>query len=421
MNIALVTEHFDSGGLETHLQGFIRCLQASGHNISLITGTSARLEPLRGLIDGRILQLPIPNNPTGGLLLELSRRIAAFSLEERCELLHVHPFASLLLGGLAAVEARLPFVVTLHGPRNMSLETGDIALEILAQTVLSSATRIFCVSADLIPEVQTIQPLARCSPLPNGVDARNSRAVTRQPLGDWAIVTRLDRNKAMAARHAIEALGSLPGRSFRIRVFGDGPARGELEAWVADQSYASRVSFAGFCDPLRDSLEEGYAGAAAMARSLLDVGVLGLPVLLAGYDGIKGLVRPEALSALRSVNYTGRGFPSLPSAELAVQVADLDDHPEEYSLRAWILEQADESQVWKAYIKEVVDSYPQGPLDFEEWTPLIRTLRDHPGRAVFCEETLIPLVPRDRVRQLRVRIVKRRMRSLLRMVTGNAR
>lgn len=78
-----------------------------------------------------------------------------------------------------------------------------------------------------------------------------------------------------------------------IHVFGDGEARTSFKQWVSHKKYANAVVFKGHFDFLDSELKEGYEGVAGMGRVVLEGGALGLPVILVGYDGVKGLIRRD--------------------------------------------------------------------------------------------------------------------------------
>lgn len=350
MNILVVTERFTFGGLETQLLGFIRQVQRLGHRASFAVSVGADSRRLHDAVDGRVLSVPLAPILTGEGALSAAEAIADFSRRERCDLLHLHPFRSLAIGAIAAARARLPFVLTLHGPGNLILADGDGPRVWMEDVILPAADRVFCVCAEVARMVAGRVHAARLTVLSNGVDLSRFRPARRDPSGAWAVVSRLDSDKLPSVLFALEALLSDDGPAPAARVFGEGTCRAELESWLAARGFAPRVTLEERTDSLEEELREGFAGVAGMTRVALEAGAMNLPVLLAGYDGARGLVRSSQMDELADANFSGRGRPVLLPGELARQMEALSRHPAEFDLRPWVERNANEALLWGRYL-----------------------------------------------------------------------
>jgi glycosyltransferase involved in cell wall biosynthesis len=382
VNIVVVSERFHQGGLETHLGGFMREVQRRGHRVSMITGARERLGLVRGSVSGGVLALEWPQPLTAGAALTAVELMAEFCRAQDAHLLHLHPFLTLSLGCLTAARLRLPFVLTLHGPSNLRPEAAQGGPPVLKR-IVSAASKVYGVCDEVTDAVRPSAPTGRVSTLPNAVDLARWRPATRDPSAPWAVIARLDADKVNSVRYAVEMLCSvLRGEA---RVFGDGSERGALERWLADQAWGGRVRLEGHRDDLADVLREGFAGVAGMTRVVLEGGALGLPVMLAGYDGVKGLVEAADMPALSRRNFSGRGLAPIEASALARQRAALDAEPERFQLRPWIEANADESSVWERYLREVTEL----PAPRLEW-PLswLRSMESAPDQPLFSPETL---------------------------------
>ncbi len=384
MNIALVTQHFRRGGLETHLGGFARAVQGHGHRLSMITGAGADVQALRECLGDRVLHVAWPDPLSTAAALDVVDRIAAFCRAQDVEVLHVHPFLSLSLGALAAARLRIPYVLTVHGPSN--LQATDHGGAFVLGQVLEGASRVYCVCRELIDGVRALAPASRLACLPNSVDLVRWPPATRDAAGPWAVVARLEDDKVGSVRDALQALSSLLGARFQARVFGDGAARPALERWLADQGWGERVRLDGHRDDLAHVLARGFAGVAGMTRVVLEAGALGLPVLLAGYDGVKGLVQAVEMETLAVCNFSGRGRPPLDAAALTAQMALLDEGPGRFQLRSWIAAHANEPLTWASHLRDLAD-LPPARLDWAEaW---LQALEQSGGGDLFAPETLV--------------------------------
>ena len=382
MNIVVVSERFHQGGLETHLGGFMREVQRRGHRVSMITGPRERLEGVREAVAGRVLTLDWPQPLTAGAALGVVERMAEFCRAQDADLLHLHPFLTLSLGCLAAARLRLPFVLTLHGPSNLCPEPAQGGTLVL-ERIVAAASQVYGVCDEVTEAVRQRAPTGRVASLPNAVDLARWRPAARDRSGPWAVIARLDGDKVESVRHAVEMLCSVPGGE--ARVFGDGSERAAFARWLGDQAWGARVRLEGHRDDLADVLREGFAGVAGMTRVVLEGGALSLPVVLAGYDGVKGLVEAADMPALSRCNFSGRGLAPIDACALARQRAVLDDEPGRFQLRPWIEANADESSVWARYLRDVTDL----PAPRLEW-PLswLRSMERARGQPLFSPEIL---------------------------------
>lgn len=353
MNIAIVSQYFKHGGLESRILGSVRHLQRRGHQVSFIVGADANLESIKGLAGDRVLQINIPSSGIGPETEEAVQTMAKFCGEQKCELLHLHPFITFYWGALTAERLGIPYVVTLHGPASLQSAEGFPYDFLIEHPILENASRVFCVSSGVMNQAEDLQPKAKCCLLPNGVDLTKYRAAVRDPDGEWAVLTRLDDDKVQSVRYFLEVFFALSGRNHRVRIFGEGQKRGDLEGWLSAQSFGSAVRLEGHCSSIEQALCKGFAGVGAMARASLEAGALGLPVILAGYDGVKGLMRREEMDKLAVQNFSGRGLPPIDAGQLAPQMEDLSAHPEKYYVRPWIERNANEGIIWEKYLREI--------------------------------------------------------------------
>ena len=384
MNILVVTEQFTFGGLETQLLGFVRHLQRLGHRVSFAVSVGGDSPRLRDCVGGRVLSVPLPPAMTGADGLAAAQTIADFCRREGCDFLHLHPFRSLAVGALAAALARLPFVLTLHGPGNLILDAGAGSGVWLAHAILPAAARVFCVCEELARMVAEIAPRARREVLLNGVDISRSLPARRDPAGPWAVISRLDSDKLSGVRFALEALLSNGQPDLRARVLGDGSCRAELAHWLAAQALGRRVTLEGHSDALDRDLRDGFAGVAGMTRVVLEAGAMGLPILLAGRDGVCGLVRRSEMDGLADANFSGRGRALATPQTLALDMEELARQPDKFDLRPWIRENANEPAVWKRYLALVRELEAPDPV---RAGGLLGAVERHRGSPLFSEET----------------------------------
>lgn len=207
-------------------------------------------------------------------------------------LLHLHTYASHVVGARAAAALGVPFVRTEHSRRVYD----DWSCRALSRWSLHRAATVVAVSADLEALVRAREPRVgrRLALVPNGVDVPAHPAALPQasPFG-FVVVARLEPRKGVDL--ALDALALIPG--VRLAIVGDGPERARLERQARRLAIGDRVSFLGWqTDPtphvaaahalLVPSRTEGLSVAALEAMAL------GRPVVARAVGGLPELVRP---------------------------------------------------------------------------------------------------------------------------------
>lgn len=346
-----MTEQFRQGGLETHILDSCRYLLAHGHDVHVITGTGESTE-LERVIGRPVRQVDIGFDLSMARALQSIEAVAEYCTNHSVQVLHAHPFSSLLLGALTAAKLDIPFVATLHGPGSLGGPYHVSYRLLLLTVVLPDAYKVFCVSSEVLAAAYASQPQADYQLLPNGVDLERFRSVRRDRDGPWALVGRLDSDKAEGMTSFL-SLYMQARPTGRVDVYGDGNARAELAGWAEAAGFGSSIAFRGHKDDLPSELAEGYAGVAGMGRVVLEGGALGLPVMLVGYDGVKGLVRPGQADALAASNFSGRGVRTRTFHDFASDLAAADSCAETFDLRQWVARNRDMAIIGREYLESL--------------------------------------------------------------------
>jgi glycosyltransferase involved in cell wall biosynthesis len=248
------------GGAERMLVDLVRT-SASGrpHSIALFTPN----EQLRQLfldegltVDDRgpVREGPLPylaqtlgSRDVGWLARVLERRKAA--------IVHLHTFASQVLGTRAAGRTGARVVRTEHSTRVYD----DPSCWPFARWSLQRADAVVCISEYVRSVARRHAPFledrsSRLTVVHNGIDT--TRFAPRAPNGDrsgpvrFVALGRLDPRKGLDL--ALAALARVPGAM--LDVVGDGGARASLERLAEDLGVRSRVRFTGFAGDVRDAI-----------------------------------------------------------------------------------------------------------------------------------------------------------------------
>jgi len=356
MNILVITEAFKSGGLETQTVGFCKQMKKLGHKVFFVTGKGSRTELLAELTGDNVLEVDINPTITGYDTINTINQIVKFALSRGCDLVHCHPFISIIIGGLVAAEIKKPFTISLHGPASMGIVYGSV-YRLFLETLFLYAWRIFCVSPEVKDKAVRLQRKGNYVYLPNGVDLDDFILTESHVNGPWAMISRLDPDKIPGIKHFLKIWSKIRENSSvgPVHIFGEGFSENELQNWVIEEFGAGQewIRFNGHCSDLACVLKNGYCGVAGMGRVILEGAALNLPAILVGYDGVKGLISTHRANELFEKNFSGRGCNSIESSQLEAQLVDLDSNPFDYQLRTWVTENANEDNIWKKFLLEI--------------------------------------------------------------------
>ena len=316
----------------------------AAHGDGPLKTAAAQLDvPFFPLIQVRRSVSPI-HDPLG--IVELTRLFRRL----RPDVVHLNSSKAGVLGRVAAAAARVPVrIFTAHGWAFKAASGMDSRLYLLADRAVESLTSmVICVSenerrAGLAAGVCTEE---RSVVIRNAVEvgAAPSRARGDEPPVQIVSVGRLAAPKDFST--LVAAVARLPEGRARLRVFGDGPFRSELEAQKRALGLDGAVEFAGEVPDVRPHLEEAdvfvlSSLSEGMPVSILEAMAAGLPVVASAVPGLEEVVLDGE---------TGFLVPPADPAALAEKLAELVDDParrasfgaagraraeEHFSLPAW--------------------------------------------------------------------------------------
>lgn len=274
----------NTGGMERLLVDFARFSDASVVETTFLALQDAG-EPARQLRD---LGVPVRHGVAGrrsGLprLLRLAR---AFR-ELRPDVVHTHNPAPQVWGVLAGRLAGVPAVVhTRHGHA-----LGNLPAPVVGR-LFAGADRVICVSEDLRRDLLRRHrlPEQRVIRIWNGIDT--SRFSWSGPRCEPTAVTisRLAAVKDLPTLLRATAIVAKELPAFRLRIAGDGPQRGELEALAQGLGIGGRVEFLGERHDVPALLAEAglfvsSSSTEGLSLTLAEAMAVGLPVLATAVGG----------------------------------------------------------------------------------------------------------------------------------------
>jgi hypothetical protein len=280
-------------------------------------------------------------------LLQGVEQINRICQTQRIDLIHAHPFLSMVIAGCVAHLQGLPLAVTLHGPSSFSHFDKNTTSGLLLRSLLRKAGVVFAVS----PEVRLLCRMY-CTRdvivLPNAVDQVQGDTSPLQ-ISQWMWAGRLDENKVAGLKDLILFVASLD--NVNLDIFGSGTGQSELIEWLGYQGdLSSKVSVMGWHDDLPAQMPK-YGVVAGMGRVIVEAAAANRICLLVGYDGIKGFLTESQAKRAASWNFSGRGLRDINKEEFLHQFSGLKAGLSDYNLREWILAERNAQNVWESFLE----------------------------------------------------------------------
>lgn len=355
--LLIISELFGRGGLETHIESEIRTLSAMGWEVHLALSDlapGARLpEGLKGVMTG----LDLGPLATASQLLLTVNTLGRYIERNGITAVHCHPFTSCLAAFLAAGQRRIGLAFTLHGPASLSPFYGPVFELLFRRLVLPHSGLVVCVSDEVATLARIAGTASATIVLPNPVRLGGVAQRKRPESGPLRILcaSRLDSEKVPGI---VDFLTKLPRNlDWQVDVYGSGDAQVELGAYVEASDVSDRVAIQGWSFDLAAAVTS-YDLVAGMGRVVIEAAVADVPVVLLGYDGVKGLLDRDNFQSAAYSNFSGRGLATIDATQLAPQLMAAVETEGTSSIRDLVTERHDESLVWAQFLDRLQAAVP---------------------------------------------------------------
>lgn len=336
MKILMATMGLDIGGAETHIVELCKALKRQGHDIAVVSNGGVYVAELAA---AGVRHYNAPMHRRSLRTMAASRRILRDVIrKENPDIVHAHARIPAFLCGTLQKRERFPFVTTAHW-----VFTAKGILRYLTDWGQRTVAVSDDIKAYLIREYGV--PAHHISVTINGIDTEKfSPNVSREPIleefqldGGQPVVShvsRLDEDRALAARHLLAAAPRLaeavPG--VQILIAGGGNVFRELSEQAEDVNCRLGRRGVIMTGPRTDINRIVAAGDVfvGVSRAALEAMAAAKPVLVAGNEGYQGLFTADGLEEARLGNFCCRGMPpSTPERMLADLTDVLHKTPEE--------------------------------------------------------------------------------------------
>ena len=368
MKILVVTDQFKKGGLETHIAAYAGAL-GTAHTVWL---ACADYTPTGLLDDAQVLTgFRFSFYDTVAQLREDVERLCTVIREKHIDVLHVHPWYGLYAACFAAAKTGVKLIVTVHGFVSLSY-LGNVYDELWMESILTDAVgHAFSVSR-LGLDMLASMHMPRASLLPNAVDLTRFTPAVPAANRRWAMVTRLDADKLGAVETLIAMLPELELDA--LDIYGDGACAERVRA-LAD-ACPKPVRLMGHSTTLHEQLRRDYFGVIGLGRCAVEGLALGLPVLLAGYGKVCGLVDGGVYARAAEMNFVTETLPPLDAQALNAQLRAAYADPGAYCFADRVRKDFDAAVCAQRMVQTIADAPSGMPLYVAELYDALCALPD---------------------------------------------
>ena len=308
MNILMLSMSMGAGGAETHVLTLARALVRAGHSVTV---ASAGGMLTAGLAEGGAAHVTLPlasRSPVAlaravGGIIRLCRR-------ERFDVIHAHGRIPALTAHAARrLSPRVPpCAVTVHGVYSPHAPGARLS---------KWGERTMAVSEDIADYTAATYGIdrGRIAVIPNGVDIPEKAADVRRAGLDIVTSGRLDGDSSAAALMLTEVFPSVC-REFEserptLTIIGGGTLEREIRARAErvnrEVGRAAVVCTGAVPNAAAEAAKHGiFAGS---SRAAIEAMAAGMPVLLCGNAGVRGILTGENFPAAAADNLTCRRAP----------------------------------------------------------------------------------------------------------------
>lgn len=355
--LLIVVEQFKRGGLETHIESEVRTLTALGWDVYMALSechsTASLPRDLKGILTG----IDLGPLTTSRQLLLAVETLGRFIERHAITAVHCHPFTSSLAAFLAAGRCGVGLAFTLHGPASVGAHYGNVFEAFFRHYILPQTGLVVCVSQEVAQLARFAGTSSATVVLPNPISVSPLVERLERDGGPLRIacISRLDEEKIPGIEDLISKLPA--GTAWQLDVIGSGQSDERLAAFVAANAFASQIVMRGWSDELDEPLHR-YDLVAGMGRVVLEASAANVPALLVGYDGVKGVLDPNAFRSAAYANFSGRGLATINADELGNQLAQLHSGQNSVGLRHLVEWDYAETNVWGAFAAKVLQAVP---------------------------------------------------------------
>jgi glycosyltransferase involved in cell wall biosynthesis len=342
-SMLIVSESFLIGGLETHIRGEIIALTSLGWKVHFACGRRFIDKLLPDCVASVHSNLNLNPDSTISEIIDSIETLREIIIRNNIQIVHAHPFTSLFPAQIAAELENSKFIITLHGLVSLNSYNGPIYDFLLNEVTFKSSSLVVCISEE-------VKNLAKPHVLdehlyiqPNAISFPNIINQVTEPY--WLVISRLDDDKMPGVFEFI-LMANKVGLG-KILIAGDGSAKQILVDLLIENNLTDSVEFIGYQTDVYDLIGKSK-GVAGMERVVLEGLSHQKPVILVGYNGVKGLIDFPLFIKAAKFNFSGRNLENIKPELLSKQLEKIN-LSEIKTISEYVKEHFEESKMWKKF------------------------------------------------------------------------
>lgn len=305
MKILYVITKSEIGGAQTHLMEVVRYMHRTGHDVSVITGTTGWLTNELAAIDVDYEILPDmvrEINPAKDI--KTINYICHILEDKQPDIIHCHSSKAGIVGRIAGAIKNVPAVFTAHGWAFTSgvSPAKRIMYAAIEHMMLGITKRVICVSEfdRQLAKRWFLRNYNRVVTVHNGiVDKAFNINIVREyslPLKLVSVARFSHQKNNLELIRAVEQINKLYSDNLQLNMVGDGPLLSEAQAYVTSHKLENEVHFLGSRTDVDDILNQNdifclisnYEG---LPISIIEAMRAGKPIIASDVGGVNELVQ----------------------------------------------------------------------------------------------------------------------------------
>ena len=321
MNILVVSEAFDNGGVETQIKTYYESLP---RNVKMIFAFGKYTEKIK-LDNAKIYTgFNFSYIDTIKEFCEDVNRLVEIIKKEKIDAIHVHPYYSFFAAYFASQITNTNLFYTFHGISSFNFLKTPISQAIFQYSFESlGVASVLSVSNDGINCFKNF-PYSRVILLPNPINLRKFPIAQIKDNGHWVLISRLDSDKLTEIKLLIKNM-----KKYKIKkldIFGSGSEIENLKSYLLENKLNKDVNFMGYSYNLYQDLNNKYNGVIGIGRVLLETLSMGYPTILIGYNKVTGFVNMDIFNKIKNNNFSNINLNeenyNFPNSKEMVQIRD---------------------------------------------------------------------------------------------------
>lgn len=349
MNILVVSEQFSKGGLEAHIINQVIGLRKEVNFIFAF----GKYESNMALKDNAVYDLgSFTENYTTENFYNQVNKLVEIVEQKEVDVIHAHPFISLLPAIFASVLTGRPMVYTLHGGPSLSANSHIFTYSFLQRFFFAYLEQQVIAIRSGFEDITYDYGVKNFQYIPNSLIVEDYRAIRRSHNNRWAMLARLDNESQTGIFEIIEKIDELGIKE--IDIYGVGWAEGIIKEHIQKHNVEHRIKLRGWSDGVVGALKKrGYEGVIGHGQVALDGLMAGFPVLLLSYGRVSGLIDSGLYGEVKDKNFINIYLRDVSYEEIAGQFRDYRKHPDKYILADRVAKDFDNHIIQKQYLSVV--------------------------------------------------------------------